>query len=135
MNSRQKKVLLIGGALVTLMLLFPPWDYFDPDTSGRRPAGYHFFLTPPEPRPAKEIFLQARFPHMLHVRLNDFRLVIQLSITIPIFLGLTAFSKTKRSKISIGAAIIFFSIALVEICFVTWLVVSNGLEYGRWELP
>ena len=72
---------------------------------------------------------------MLHVRLNVFRLVIQLSITIPIFLGLTALSKINRSKISIGAAIVFFSIALVVICLITWLVVSYGLEYGRWELP
>ena len=72
---------------------------------------------------------------MVHVRLNDFRLLIQSSITIPILLGLTALWYTKRSKISIGAAIIFFSIALVVICFVTWLVVSYRLEYGRWELP
>ena len=72
---------------------------------------------------------------MAHVRLNEFRLVIQLSITIPILLGLTALSTTKRSRTSIGATIVFFGIALVVICFVAWLVVSYGLEYGRWELP
>jgi hypothetical protein len=55
MALRQKMVSLIGGSLVGLMLLFPPWDYFDPDTSGRQSAGFHFFLTPPQPRPAKEL--------------------------------------------------------------------------------
>jgi hypothetical protein len=52
MNSRQQVVLALGAALVALMLLFPPWDNFDPDSSGRSPAGYHFFLKPPKPRTA-----------------------------------------------------------------------------------
>src|SRR5260370_29302797 len=47
MNPKQKKVLLIGSVAVAVIILFPPWDYFDSDTSARSPAGYHFFLTPP----------------------------------------------------------------------------------------
>src|SRR5947209_4150820 len=135
MNSRQKSVLIVAGALVALMLLFPPWDYFDPDTSGRRSAGYHFFLTPPDPRPARELFPQPRFPHMLHVLVNDFRFILQLAIAIPTVLGLTAAFHSRRSGVTTALAIILFSIALVVISFVTWLVVSFKLEYGRWELP
>jgi hypothetical protein len=50
------------------------WDYFDSDTSGRRPAGFHFFLTPPQPKSVKEVFGYVRFPHMAHVRRNDVQL-------------------------------------------------------------
>src|SRR5882672_376031 len=100
-NSRQRKVLIIGGVLVSLMLLFPPWDYFDSDTSARRPAGYHFFLIPPESKSAREIFGPPRFPHMTRVRVNTIRFILQLSITIPVWLGLAFLLESHHTRISI----------------------------------
>src|SRR6267154_2498359 len=88
MRSAQGKVLLFGAILVALIFLFPPWDYFDPDTSGRASAGYHFLLTPPEPKSATEIFAQPRYPHMTRVRLSTIRFILQLLIAVPTWLGL-----------------------------------------------
>jgi hypothetical protein len=135
MNSRQKKVLFIGGGLVALMLLFPPWDYFDSDTSARRPAGYHFFLTPPEPKSAKEIFGPPRFPHMTRVRINTIRFILQLSITIPAWLGLAFLLESHRTVISLAVGIVFLIASALVGGFIVWLVVSEGLEYGNWSFP
>ena len=60
-NPWQKRILIVGLILTAVTLLFPPWDYFDPDPSGRESAGYHFFLMPPAPRPAVEVFRDVRF--------------------------------------------------------------------------
>jgi hypothetical protein len=101
-------MLIAGAALVALMLLFPPWDHFDRDSSGRQSAGYHFFLTPPQPKPAQEIFGNARFPHMTSIRLNDVRLILQLFITIPGWLGLLFLRESRRTK-SVLSWGLFFS--------------------------
>jgi hypothetical protein len=136
MKSKAKAVLLIGAALVALMLLFPPWNYFDNDTSGRLSAGYHFFLTPPEPRPVEEVFGEPpRFPHMASVLVNDFRLIIQLMIAIPTAVGLAFMFRGQRSRISTILGILFLLCAAFVAGVVVWLVVSEGLEYGVWALP
>jgi hypothetical protein len=135
MNLKQRKVLLVGAAAIALMLLFPPWDYFDNDSSGRSPAGYHFFLTPPEPKPVKEIFRPPRFPHMAIVYLNDARLIVQLLIAIPTILGLAILFKAKRSVVSLGLGILLISCAVLVIGFMAWLVISVRVDYGYWALP
>ena len=117
------------------MLLFPPWDYFDPDTSARRPAGYHFLLRPPEPRPAKEVFGPPRYPHMVRVRKNDIRLIVQLLITVPTALGLALLFRSKRSLTNIFLGILFLVFAVFVVGFVIWMAVSERLEYGYWALP
>src|SRR6266851_56894 len=132
MNSKQKWILWIGLTLTALMLLFPPWDYFDSDTSARRPAGYHFFLTPPEPKSANEIFGPPRFPHMTSVRINTIRFILQFSITIPAWLGLAFLLESHATLISISVGIVFLLTSALVIGFVIWLVVSEGLEYGSW---
>jgi hypothetical protein len=124
MNSRQKKVLLIGGALVSLMLLFPPWDYLDPDTSGRQSAGFHFFLTPPKPRSAEEVFGQARFPHMVHVRLSELQLIVQLLITIPTVVGLAFLFRSERSLVTVALRILCLLVPAFIVGFIIWVVVS-----------
>ncbi|SRR5712692_5877869 len=134
MNSRQTKVLIGGAALVALMLLFPPWDYFDPDTSGRSSAGYHFFLAPPDSKKATFRY-QVRFPDLVRVRKNDIRLILQLLITIPTIVGLVLMFRGKRSVISTILGILFLLCAAFVACFVVWIVVSEGLEYGVWALP
>ena len=134
MNSRPKWVLLVGGMLVALMLLFPPWVYFDPDYSGRSPAGYHFFLTPPAPQRATFGY-PVRFPEIVRVMTNDLRLMLQLLITIPTTLGLALLLRRKHSVITISIGIISLLFAMFVVGLIIWMVLSEGLEYGYWSLP
>jgi hypothetical protein len=135
MASNAKKILLVGGLTIALMILFPPWDYFDNDSSGRLAAGYHFFLTPPKPRPAKEIFGQARFPHQAEVRVDELRFILQLLFAIPATLGLAVLFKAKRSIISVSLAVLLLGCAVSVLAFVAWMVISIRLEYKYWAFP
>lgn len=49
-NEKQKKIIIIGVAVVILMGLFPPWTYtFKYKTAySNEPAGYGFILAPPK---------------------------------------------------------------------------------------
>ena len=134
MKSRQKKALIVGAALVALMLLFPPWDYFDPDTSGRSSAGYHFFLSPPDSKGATFRY-QVRFPNLVRLKMNDIRLVLQLLITIPTTIGLAFIFGSNRSIVSTILGVIFLLCGAAVAGFVIWIVVSEGLEDGVWALP
>ena len=135
MRSAQGKVLLFGAILVALIFLFPPWDYFDPDASGRASAGYHFLLTPPEPKSATEIFAQPRYPHMTRVRLSTIRFILQLLIAVPTWLGLAFVLESRRTVVSMIAGILFLLAGALVMGFVIWLLVSERLEYGHWSLP
>jgi hypothetical protein len=135
MASNAKKILLVGGLTIALMILFPPWDYFDNDSSGRLEAGYHFFLTPPAPRPAKEIFGQARFPHLAEVKVDELRFILQLLFAIPATLGLAILFKAKRSIISVSLAVLLLGCAVSVLAFVAWIVISIRLEYKYWAFP
>lgn len=48
LNKRQKRILLLGLALLALSELVPYWLFFDVMTSGKRSAGYHFFTKNPK---------------------------------------------------------------------------------------
>ncbi len=49
MNTYQKIILIIGGAIIVLMLLFPHWSH---EAGGKVIAdGYGFLLDPPSYRP------------------------------------------------------------------------------------
>jgi len=135
LNSKSKEILIFGAVVVVLMLLFPPWDYFDPDTSARRSAGYHFLLRPPEPLPVKDVFGPPRYPHMVRVRKNDISLIFQLLITVSTALGLALLFRNNRSLTSIFLGIVFLVFAAFVIGFVIWIVVTEKLQYGHWALP
>jgi hypothetical protein len=134
MNSRQKKVLLIGGALVALTLLFPPWEYFDPDSSGRSDAGYHFFLTPPGPQTSNFKY-GVRFPEHVRTMRNSVRLILELVVTIPTVVGLALLLRSKRSVLTIALGILCLLVPAVIAGFMIWLMVSVKLEYGEWLWP
>lgn len=125
MESAQRTILRIGALLIVLMLLFPPWDYFDPDTSGRTSAGYHFFLTPPEPKSAAEVFVRTRYPHLTRVRLNDIRFILQLLIAFPVWLGLALVLESHRTAISMIAGILFLLAGAFVAGLVIWFIVSE----------
>lgn len=50
LNEKQKKLIVIGVAVIILMGLFPPWTYtFKYKTAySNEPAGYGFILSPPK---------------------------------------------------------------------------------------
>ena len=58
---------MVVGALGLwgLSELFPPWEYFDGNTSASRRAGYHFYKSPP---PGKS---PAEMKHLFHRRDGD----------------------------------------------------------------
>ena len=80
MDRRRRNVWLTGAILSALMVLFPPWPYFDGNTSNQRSAGYHFFHSPPPVKSYEEMF---GFPaddmpiQFVSVRLNVIRLIAQ----------------------------------------------------------
>ncbi len=72
---------------------------------------------------------------MVRVRVNDFRLMLQLFVGIPTFLGLAVLLRRKRSFISIALGILFIGFAIFVLGFIVWMVVDQRLNYGRWQLP
>jgi hypothetical protein len=134
MNRSQKIILLVGSVFIAAMLLCPPWDYFDPETSGHLPAGYRFFLYPAAPRPASEIFPDARTPHLVHVELNDLRFIFQLATVVPLVIGLTAAFHSRRWWLSVALAVVLIGLSLFVLGFDLWLVVTYRLQAGHWEM-
>ena len=130
MNSKQKKVLLVGSLLVVLMILFPPWVYFDNDSSSRSSAGYHFILTPPTLKTPQEMFGVARMrvPNTVRVQLDDIRLIIQLLVTIPIILGLVPLFSSNRTFLKMGIGFLLIGFALFVLGFILWLEISWRYE-------
>lgn len=130
MNSEQNKILLMGGLIVALMVLFPPWVYFDNDSSRRSPAGYHFILTPPPLKSPLEMFgtPKIRFPTLLRVYVDWYRLIAQLLVTIPFVAGLVLLLAGHRSvaKTIIGVLLIGFALSILG--FILWLEISTRLE-------
>ena len=55
MTKSQWTVLFIGGMLMLLSEVFPPWVYEDGWTSAQRTAGYHFLTKPPAVKSQNEM--------------------------------------------------------------------------------
>jgi len=132
MNTKQKKVLLVGGILIVLMILFPPWDYFDNDSSSRSPAGYHFLLTRPTLKSTQEMFgvPKLRTPGQVRVEVDLVRLIFQLTVTIPIVAGLLPLLTDRRTIIKTGFGVLLISCGLFVLCFILWLEYSLPTHYG-----
>jgi hypothetical protein len=135
MNSRQKEVLLVGTLLVVLMILFPPWDYFDNDSSARSPAGYHFILAPPALKSVREMFgvPALRVSNQISVEVDILRLLFQLTVVIPITAGLLPLFADKRSLVKTALGLLLIGCGLSVLCFVLWLEYSVAKDAG--ELP
>jgi hypothetical protein len=132
MNSKQKKVLLVGGILLVLMILFPPWEYFDNDSSGRSPAGYHFLLMRPALKSTQEMFgvPKLRVPDQVRVEVDLFQLIFQLAVTIPIVAGLLPLLADRRTIIKTGFGVLLICCGLFVLCFILWLEYSAATHYG-----
>lgn len=128
MSSDQKKVLLVGGVLVVLMILFPPWEYFDADSSGRSPAGYHFFLMPPALKSPQEMFgvPKMRIPNAVRARVDMPRLVFQLLVTIPVAAGLIPLFSDKPTAVKTVFGVLLIGCGLFVLGFVLWLMHPAG---------
>jgi hypothetical protein len=135
MNSKQKEVLLVGTLLVLLMILFPPWGYFDIDSSGKSSAGYHFILTPPPLKSPQEMFgvSQMHVPNTMRVRIDDVRLIVQLLVTVPITLGLVPLLSNRCTFIKMGIGFLLIGFALFILGFILWLEISSRQKWSNQE--
>jgi hypothetical protein len=127
-NSDQEKVLLLGGVLVVLMILFPPWEYFDSDSSSRSSAGYHFLLMRPALKSPQEMFgvPKLRVPDHVHIQVDIFRLLFQLLVTIPIAAGLVPLLSDRPTIIKTVFGVLLIGCGLFILGFVLWLTHSAG---------
>ena len=125
MNSRQKKVLLVGAALVALMLLFPPWDYFDSDSSMRKLDGYHLLFAPPSRENIKAIFApdQVRYPESVRIEVDRVRLSVQCLSATTFVLGLFLALGTTRSIWKFVFSAVMFAVA--SVAFIFYAVLSS----------
>ena len=87
----RRKIFLTGFVVSTLMILFPPWLYFDGNTSNQRSAGYHFILDSPRVKTYEQMFGFAadNMPtQFVRVRLNYIRLITQFLTVSFVSMGL-----------------------------------------------
>jgi hypothetical protein len=126
LNKGQKRVLLLGMALMILSELFPPWRYIDNDTSAERSAGYHFITITPtvkSPEEMRMIFPQSYSLEAISVSKNRLRLHLQRLFIPLLTIGLFAFFKDRLSfslKIS-GILIIFIGVGFA----IFWVIDVN----------
>jgi|GEM_PF-2836503 len=123
-NFVQRKVLLIGSALLALMLLFPPWEYFDGDSCMRARDGYHFVLSPPPRENIKTVFApyQPRFPAVVRIEVDRVRLLAQCLAIILACCGLAIALRTKRSVLKV-----VFSAGLFAISAIAFILGFSGV--------
>lgn len=122
MNSGQKIVLIVGLVSVLLMLLFPPWNYFDPDMSAHPRAGYHFILAPPSLVNAQSAFrYKVRFPDAIRKEIDDILLISQFSIVTPAIPGLMLLFGRRR-WMSVIPGILLLIAAAAATYFYIWLI-------------
>ena len=76
---------------------------------------------------------EVRFPDIVRVLVDDVRLVVDLIITIPTFLGLSLLLRTNRSIPGTILGILLIAFALFVVGFNVWLMVDERRNYGRWE--
>jgi hypothetical protein len=82
MNHTQKKILVGAAALLTVMILFPPYNFiFQPPRETRftkqtRPAGYHFLLSSNVPQDHSALAALFDLPPTLISRPSQFSMAI-----------------------------------------------------------
>jgi len=79
-SVKPRDIKLASLLSVGLMILFPPWLYYDGYTSNQASAGYHFFLSSPAVTTYEEMFgFSTDMPtQFVQVRLNFLRLLVQI---------------------------------------------------------
>ena len=93
MTKSQWTVLFIGGMLMLLSEVFPPWVYEDGWTSAQRSAGYHFLTKPPAVKSQSEMKRIFARPivepdHYFEVHRDGARLLGQRSFLLTATIGL-----------------------------------------------
>jgi len=134
MSYGQKTVIVVAIGLISLTLLFPPWECFDPMTSGRTPCGYHFFGKPPQPS-ISGFRYKVLVPEMVRVRKNNLRLILQLAVTIPLACGLILLLDQHRRLFGLILGIGFLVVAGAVLAVVIWALVLEKTDSGVWALP
>jgi hypothetical protein len=108
-SVKPQAILLVVVAVIALMILFPPWIYFDGNTSNQRSAGYHFLFSPPHVTTYEEMFGIAGDEvftiRAVRIYINKMRLVVQILIVIFFGTGLIR-RRTEPDSAHLGAFIL-----------------------------
>jgi len=120
MTKSQRTVLFIGGMLMLLSEVFPPWVYEDGWTSAQRSAGYHFLTRPPEVKSQNEMKRIFGRPievpdHYFAVHRDRARLLGQRSflLTATIGLLLVMHRPRRRWRLAFGSLALFITSGLL----------------------
>ena len=121
-NEKQKGVLITGSLLIALMLLFPPWEYFNNEGSGRSFAGHHFITTPPALKSPQEMFgvPELRETANVIVRIDKLLLIFQWLLIMPSILGLSVLLSNASRRLKIIFGVLPLVSVFCLIVFVVW---------------
>lgn len=87
----RRNLWLTAISIAALMVAFPPWLYFDGNTSNQRSAGYHFLLSRPPVKSYQEMFGSVSddmSTEFVRVRLNVIRLITQFLTILFLVMGI-----------------------------------------------
>ncbi|HEU4391405.1 MAG TPA: hypothetical protein VFV34_26635 [Blastocatellia bacterium] len=126
MNERQRNALLLAVALLVVMVLFPPWLYYDGNTSNQAFGGYHSIFTPPSVTTYLQMFGLADdeiyTTRFVRVQLNGVRLTVQV-LTVAFFtVGLMLSFRRRRLGSPSG---FFIALGIMTACLLILLVWSQ----------
>lgn len=130
MNSKQRTLLFASILLFVGMILFPPWTYFDGNTSNQGAAGYHFVHSPPSLSTPEEMFgipSSEMSTEFVRVKLNGLRLIGQEFVLVFLTAGLYKMMKGRESLLAISEGIGPLIVGLMMLLALIFLVLtSNG---------
>ena len=105
---------------MAIMIVFPPWLYYDGNTSNQRSAGYHLLFCPPGLKSYEEMFGFAAddMPtQFVRVKLNVFRLITQVLSVFFLFGGVDLKLQYDRAWVLVTALGICGVLLLVLLTF------------------
>jgi hypothetical protein len=123
-GKRQRTIFLSAISLITVMFLFPPWLYYDANTSNQASAGYHFLFSPPPVKTYEQLFGipgdEVLTTRHVRARMNVTRLITQILSLLFIAMGL---QQRQRGRPVLAGCLI--GLGLCTIGLFTLLVMSK----------
>lgn len=125
-DRTQRSILLSALCLIILMLILPPWLFFDGNTSNHASAGYHLLFNPPSVGTYEHMFGipgdEVLTTNFARVYVNKIRLTAQILIVVFLAAGLTL----SRMRQRIAASACFIALGL---CATGFLVLLISIKY------
>ena len=127
MTTRQKQIIYSAIFLLTLFVLFPPWNYENSHTSVEYSAGCHFLFSPPKVKSNTEMRKQLSIPDDVltsFIVKRDIPQFIAQILALPFLtIGFLLILADKKSleKTVIGSVSIFVgSLFIALVCLMSW---------------